>query len=189
MNQSSTPGAVAASKIPVISAVGHETDFTICDFAADRRAPTPSAAAEIAVPDTEELKRKITNIVKRESALLSQRIIAARAMLQRFSEARCLTDPKSHIDDKRMRVALLEEKLTDTVTADVAKCKNSLALYAGKLSALDPLAVLSRGYGAVFGGDGNVVKSTKQLRIGEKITLRMSDGTVDAEIREITGNK
>ena len=176
---------VAASKIPVISAVGHETDFTICDFVADMRAPTPSAAAEIAVPDTEELKRKITNIIKRESALLSQRIIASRAMVERFSKSRILTDPKAQIDDRRMALMSASERLSFALDSVIKDRKAELAVSAGKLSMLDPLAVIARGYGAVYNADGTIVKSTKNVRIGEKISLKLSDGTVGAEIREI----
>ncbi len=177
---------VAMSNTPVISAVGHETDFTICDFVADKRAPTPSAAAELAVPDTEELKRKITNIIKRESALLSQRIIAGRAQVERFSKSRVLTDPKSQIDDKRMMLMTLGEKIIQNTDIKIKDKRSQLAISAGKLSALDPMAVLARGFGAVYDSDGAIVKSTKNVRIGERITLKLSDGSVGAEVREIT---
>lgn len=176
---------VAASSIPVISAVGHETDFTICDFVADKRAPTPSAAAEIAVPDTEELKRKITNIVKRESALLSQRIIAGRAMVERFSKTRTLTDPMAQIDDRRMMLTSHLDRITSLTEYKIKERRGTLAVSAGKLSALDPLAVLARGFGAVYGDDENIIKSTKDLRIGERVSIKLSDGTVGAEVREI----
>jgi len=176
---------IAASAIPVISAVGHETDFTICDFVADRRAPTPSAAAEIAVPDTEELKRKITNIIKRESALLSQRIIAGRAMVERYSKSRALSDPKNQIDDRRMSLTAVFDKLNSAIETVNKEKKAVLAVNAGKLSALDPLAVLARGFGAVYNADGGIVKSTKNVHIGDRVSLRLSDGTVGAEIREI----
>ena len=183
---------VAASEIPVISAVGHETDFTICDFVADKRAPTPSAAAELAVPDTEELKRKITNIIKRESALLSQRIVAARAMVERFSKSRALADPKNQIDDKRMDLTALYEKLTVSMKRNCIDKKTALAVSAGKLSALDPMAVLARGFAAAYGDDGTIIKSTKSVSVGERISLRVSDGTINAEVREVchkTGDK
>ena len=177
---------IAASRIPVISAVGHETDFTICDFVADKRAPTPSAAAELAVPDTEELKRKITNIIKRESALLSQRVIAGRAMVERFSKSRVLTDPTSQINDKRMDLLSLFEKASIAVESGIKDKKASFAIRAGKLGALDPMAVLARGFGAVYDTDGSIVKSVKDVRIGERVEIKLSDGTVGAEIREIT---
>lgn len=177
---------VAASDIPVISAVGHETDFTICDFVADRRAPTPSAAAEIAVPDTEELKRKIMNIIKRESALLSQRIIAGKAMVDRYAKSRTLTDPKAQIDDRRMMLMSASERLSISFDSQVRDKRGLLAVNAGKLSALDPMAVLARGYGAVYDSEGGIVKGISDVRIGEKVSLRLADGTVGAEIREIS---
>lgn len=180
---------VAASKIPVISAVGHETDFTICDFVADKRAPTPSAAAEIAVPDTEELKRKITNIIKRESALLSQRVIAGRAMVERFSKSRALSDPKNQIDDRRMGLMSLSDKLVSAVEMKCRDKKSLLAVNAGKLSALDPMAVLARGFGAAYDSDGEILKSTKNVRVGDRVSLRLSDGTIGAEVREIFPNE
>ncbi len=176
---------VAASRIPVISAVGHETDFTICDFVADKRAPTPSAAAEIAVPDTAELKHKITNIIKRESALLTQRIVGARAMVERFSKARALTDPKMQIDDRRMALVAMSDRLTQDITAVCKDNKSKLALGAGKLTALNPMAVLARGFGAVYDAEGSIVKSAKNVKQGERITLKLSDGTIGAEVREI----
>lgn len=179
---------IAASRIPVISAVGHETDFTICDFVADKRAPTPSAAAEIAVPDTDELKHKILNVIKRESALLSQKIIAARAMVGRFSESRVLRDPTSQLDDRRMRLTVNTEKLFAAVDAKSGDCRSSLAAVAGKLSALDPMAVLSRGFGALYGDSGAIIKSVGEVSVGDGIYVRLSDGTLSAKISKIEMN-
>ncbi len=176
---------VAASSIPVISAVGHETDFTICDFVADKRAPTPSAAAEIAVPDTDELKRKITNIVKRESALLSQRVIAGRAMVERFSKSRALSDPKNQIDDRRMSLTSAFDRLSSAMELKGKDKRSALAVCAGKLSALDPLAVLARGFAAAYDSDGAILKSTKNIKVGERVSLRLSDGSIGAEVREV----
>lgn len=177
---------IAASPIPVISAVGHETDFTIADFVSDVRAPTPSAAAEIAVPDTYELKHKITNIIRRESALLSQRIASARDTVKRYAESRTLSDPSYQIDERRMTLAFFTEKLNSSASKKAKDGRTSLALAAGKLSALDPMAVLTRGYGAVYGTDGKIVKSITSLSPGERIDIHLSDGNVAAEVREIT---
>ena len=176
---------VAASRIPVISAVGHETDFTICDFAADLRAPTPSAAAELALPETEELKRKINNIISRESAVLSQVIARRRERLGHLSTSRALTNPMYFLDDKRMAVLSFTDRFT-LAEGNILTLKNAqLSTAVGKLNALNPLAVLSRGFSAVYDKDGTIVKSASQLTIGNEITFRVADGEADAEIRAV----
>ncbi len=184
-NDETLARTVSASRIPVISAVGHETDFTICDFAADLRAPTPSAAAELALPETEELKRKINNIISRENAVLSQIIARKREHLSRLSASRALTNPMNFLDDKRMTVASVSERLTLSANTLLALRGARLSSVVGKLEALNPLSVLSRGYSAVYDNEGMIVKKTKQLHVGGKITLRMADGEADAEVRDI----
>ncbi len=176
---------VAASRIPVISAVGHETDFTICDFAADRRAPTPSAAAELALPETQELKRKINNIISRENAVLTQIITRHRQHLSRLSAARVLTSPMHFIDDKRMAVISLAERMTLSEKNALSLKTARLSAVVGKLDALNPLSVLSRGFSAVYGTDGKIVKSTAQMQVGETITLRVADGEADAIVQNV----
>ena len=176
---------VAASRIPVISAVGHETDFTICDFVADLRAPTPSAAAELALPETEELKRKINNIISRESAVLSQVIARRRERLGHLSMSRALTNPMYFLDDKRMALLSFADRFT-LAEGNILTLKNAqLSTTVGKLNALNPLAVLSRGFSAVYDKDGMIVKSAAQLTIGNEITFRIADGEADAEIRAV----
>ncbi len=176
---------VAASQIPVISAVGHETDFTICDFVADRRAPTPSAAAELAVPDTAELKRKIQNIVTREAGVLHQLTARYRERLLLLSGSRVLQNPRAMMDDKKMQTAMLAERLfraeERTLTADRALLQTE----AGKLSALSPLAVLSRGYSAVYRADGTLVKHVTQLTPGDTVTIQTTGGEVDASVTDV----
>jgi len=176
---------VAASQIPVISAVGHETDFTICDFVADRRAPTPSAAAELAVPDTAELKRKIQNIVTRESGVLRQIASRHREKLLLLSGSRVLTNPMAMIEDKKMQIAMISERMTRAEERICMQSRAMLQTEAGKLSALNPLAVLSRGYSAVYGSDGSLVKSAAQLHPGDSITVRTEDGEVDAQVTAV----
>ena len=180
---------VAASQIPVISAVGHETDFTICDFVADRRAPTPSAAAEIALPETAELKRKINNIISRECAVLTQIITRHRGSVKRLSETRVLRSPMNFIDDKRMHVGTLTERLALSQTNALAIRQSQLKAIAGKMEALNPLSVLSRGYSAVYGENGEIIKHTEQLTPGASITFRLADGEADAQIREVRRNE
>lgn len=180
---------VAASALPVISAVGHETDFTICDFVADRRAPTPSAAAELAVPETAELQRKIGNIVGRMELLLSRQITQKRQTLRFLSESRAMTNPAAMLDERRMNLVYLGEKLDRAIEVDLAARRNSLAQAAGKLDALNPLAILTRGYSAVFDGEGRVVSRARQLLPGDRITLRLTDGTAAATVTETKPNK
>ena len=148
-NDENLAKTVCASEIPVISAVGHETDFTICDFAADLRAPTPSAAAELAVPDTAELKHKINNIISRESAVLLQMLSAKRETLARYEKSRYLSSPGHMIDDRRMALILSSERLMTSAAHVNEIKKHALSALSGKLEALSPLAVLSRGYGVV----------------------------------------
>ncbi|MBE6587244.1 MAG: exodeoxyribonuclease VII large subunit [Ruminococcaceae bacterium] len=177
--------AVAASRIPVISAVGHETDFTICDFVADRRAPTPSAAAEIAVPDILELKHKFNNIISRESAILTKRFEYLRDHLRRLERSRPLLSPMNTIEDKRMTVASVQDRLELCVGHIIEKKRAQLSGTAQALNALNPLAVLSRGYSAVFDNEGRVVKSVKDTEIGKTIALKLSDGSISAIVKEV----
>ena len=173
---------IAASVIPVISAVGHETDFTICDFVADRRAPTPSAAAELAVPETGELKRKIEHIVDRESAVLSAMFAARREKLSYFAGSRALTNPMAFIDDKKMQTAMVGERLMHFTEQSVNAKKAAMQSLCAKLSAMNPLAVLSRGYSAVYGKNGGVVKSIRDVQPGDEIRVETGDGTIDATV-------
>ena len=176
---------VAASQIPVISAVGHETDFTICDFVADRRAPTPSAAAELAVPDTAELKRKIQNIVTRESGVLQQIAARHRERLLLLSGSRVLTNPMAMIEDKKMQTAMLTERLVRTEERICMQNRALLQTEAGKLSALNPLAVLARGYSAVYKEDGTLVKNVDHVQPGDNIVIHTEGGEVDASVTAV----
>ena len=198
---------VAASQIPIISAVGHETDFTICDFVADRRAPTPSAAAEIAVPDTAELMRKINNITGRMELLLYENIKRKSEKLSMLAKSKVLTDPIYMLDEKRARLlssalmlegnmrqylsvkenrlAAISPRLDVAMTRQLADKKNEFVSLTSKLEALNPLSVLSRGFSAVFGDDGKLVKSSTELKVGDNIGLRLKDGEVRASVTSV----
>lgn len=180
--------AVAASRIPVISAVGHETDFTICDFAADRRAPTPSAAAEIAVPDREELVRAVRGLSDRMAFSLDRRIKFERDRVEKLRKSRPLTSPLNMIDDKRMAVLSLASRAEAAAKLTESKKRAILAAGAAKLEALNPLSVISRGYSAVYSEDGSVIKSVKQIKTGDLVSLRLADGKASARI-EKTGDE
>ena len=184
-NDESVARAVAGSRIPVISAVGHETDFTICDFAADVRAPTPSAAAELAVPDTEELKRKITNLIAREAGVVGARLKIARQKLDALAGSRAMKSPMIPVDDRRMALDALAERMRRAEENRVAGKRAVLAGAAGKLSALDPLSVLSRGYSAVYKEDGGLVRSTRDVEPGDRVTFRTVGGAAICTVDEV----
>lgn len=181
-NDENLAKTVCASEISVISAVGHETDFTICDFAADLRAPTPSAAAELAVPDTAELKHKINNIISRESAVLLQMLSAKRETLARYEKSRYLSSPGHMIDDRRMALVLSSERLMTSAAHVNEIKKHALSALSGKLEALSPLAVLSRGYGVVSSEEGKVIKEIADVSVGDKITVKVRDGEIYAGV-------
>lgn len=180
---------VAASELPVISAVGHEIDFTLCDFAADRRAPTPSAAAELAVPERYELKRKLGNVTARLELLEGKKLELLRSTLERMRKSRALTDPRNFIDDRRMALGVAEDKLYNRITFLLERKKSALAGKTAKLDAMNPLSVLSRGYGAAFAPDGTVIRSAAQVKKGSDISLMLSDGTVRATVCDIVMNE
>ena len=175
--------AVAMSEIPVISAVGHETDFTLCDFAADKRAPTPSAAAEIAVPNAEDILYTVQTADMRLRRAMNQKISVARERLDRLASSRVLKNPQNVIDDKRMMLLREEQMLHEKMQAVLQRKGASLGEKAAKLDALNPLAVLARGYAAVFDEENKVIKNTDGVKIGDDITLAMADGKISATVK------
>lgn len=177
--------AVAASRIPVISAVGHETDFTICDFVADRRAPTPSAAAELAVPETEELKRKITNIINREAQVISHSVKLRREKLESLKRSRAMCDPMNLITDRQMTLDMLSDRMTRAFGNETAMKRSVLSSCAGKLSALNPLSVIARGYSAVYSDTGALVKKIDDVKPGDRIKFRTIGGEAKCTVDEI----
>lgn len=177
--------AAAASEIPLISAVGHETDFTICDFVADRRAPTPSAAAEIAVPNTVELKQKFLNIISRERAVLQRTLEGYRQRLLRSSTSRVLRSPLNTIEDRRMAVLALARRMEPAMQRELEKKRSALASAGGTLSALNPMAVLTRGFCAAFSSNGEIIRSVEHVKHGDEIAIQMADGTADAVVKSV----
>ncbi len=176
---------IASCQIPVISAVGHETDFTICDFVSDKRAPTPSAAAELAVPDTRELMRRISNVTDRCAHLLSSMTEQRIKYLEQLASRPVLKNPERYIDDRRMDLAHIDTRLTSAMETLKDKKTASFSLLAAKLDALSPLSVLTRGYSFVSDEDGNVRKSAGALSTGETIKVSFSDGNAKCRVEEI----
>ncbi len=176
---------VAASPVPVISAVGHETDFTICDFVADLRAPTPSAAAELAVPDAAELQQGLSAMEERLYSLLNARLKEIRARVDRFASAAVLRSPRRYLDERAMTVAFLEKRLTHAADAAAERARTDFGALAAKLSALNPLSVLARGYAAVFDQENKPVTEAGRLTVGQELHVRLADGIADAVVTGI----
>ena len=178
--------AVFASRIPVISAVGHETDFTICDFVADLRAPTPSAAAELAVPDIIELKSDLVANKQYLYNLVKNRIDSEKNKLRTIEKSGALRDPLLKINDSRRNLIYLSERLTDLTQKFVDNNRIKYSRLVGKLDALSPLKVISRGY-ALVSSDNGIVKSKANINVGDKLKIELSDGSFNATVTEING--
>lgn len=180
---------VAASEIPVISAVGHETDFTLCDFAADLRAPTPSAAAELAVPDMNEVAHRLRLLEERLTLASMRRITENREHLRLLASSRTLKNPMNAIDDKRMALAMEERALMNRMQSFISEKRSLFVRHTAKLETLNPLAVVSRGYSAVFDESGTLIKSVSQTKAGNSISFMLTDGKVHASVTEIESNE
>ena len=176
---------IAASTIPVISAVGHETDFTICDFVADLRAPTPSAAAELVFPDRLALKAELDARLARIGALTLSGVQARKRQLQTLSASRALRSPATVLAEKQMRVDELWLRLQSAGQQMTERKKQTLGAAVGKLEALSPLAVLQRGYAVATDRDGGVATSASAFEVGQSMTVRFADGAVNATVQSI----
>lgn len=178
-NEEIVARAIFASKIPIISAVGHETDFTIADFVADLRAPTPSAAAEIAVPSVAELRSAISMNAARSTNAVMNRIEAGRLRLRRLEPK----SPKSRIDDESLRLDNLLRRMEQCYKLRLTEKHKALGAAASKLDALSPLQTLSRGYAIPVKEDGSVIRSAKQMKSGDEFTLKLRDGDAECIVK------
>ena len=177
--------AIFASEIPVISAVGHEPDVTISDYVADRRASTPSNAAEIAVPDWREISDVLSGFEIRADQAMRKKLTRLSDRLETLKTKRVMTDHMVQIEDRRMRLDRLRDELSAAQTDNLSLHHRRYIALASSLDAMSPLRVLSRGYSIASGADGTVVKSVSELSEGEKIRLRLSDGSADCVVDKI----
>lgn len=180
---------IAFSGLPVISAVGHETDFTICDFVSSVRAPTPSAAAEIAVPDREAVLREFIGLENRIRLLTEGKLRALKDRLARIESKRVISSPYGFIDEKRLMLANLYDKLEKRNALKLSAVNGDFAALAGKLNALSPLSVLTRGYSAVYGATGEVLTSVTSVKEGDTVKVVMKDGEITAQAKEIVSKE
>lgn len=177
--------AVYECKTPIISAVGHETDFTICDFVADLRAPTPSAAAELAVPDINELKSFLSNAKQRLSLLLVHRLESEYQRLDTIIYDSVLSDPVKYYASFFDDIKSLNCDLSTAFEQCVNTSRLKLGQLAGRLDALSPLAVLGRGYGVIKGQDERVIKSVGQIKTDDKVEIILRDGSAVCTVNEV----
>ena len=188
-NEELVARAVAASAIPVISAVGHETDFTICDFVADLRAPTPSAAAELAVPDTRRLLAGLENAAVRLETACRGRLTAATQQLTLLRSKRCLSAPQYYTEEQAMRLDYLTRRFAAAAQQQLSTADRRLAAQASKLDALSPLKVLGRGYAIGYTDGGEVLDSVGRVAVGDDLHLRLADGVLSCRVNDIQEGK
>lgn len=177
--------AIFASQIPVISAVGHEPDFTIADFVADLRAATPSNAAELAVPDRAELAAQLRMTGARILQLERHRIVLERQRVAALASKRVLTSPMYYIEDRAMALEHVSRRFEDAVQRGTTARRERLARAAGVLDALSPMKVLARGYAMTTDGQGSIIKSVSQLKRDDLIELRLTDGHAKCRVDEV----
>jgi exodeoxyribonuclease VII large subunit len=177
--------AIFASEIPVISAVGHEPDVTISDDVADRRASTPSNAAEIAVPDQREISDLLAGYDLRTSQAMRKRIGSLRDRLEAVQARRVMTAPTAHIDQRRMELDRSRERLAAAEEQILAKRRQQFVALTASLDAMSPLRVLTRGYAIPTDEAGNVVRSVTEICTGDRLSLTMSDGSLGCLVDDV----
>ncbi len=180
-NEEVVAHAIYESELPIISAVGHETDFTIADFVADLRAPTPSAAAELAVTDIFDLQDRIGLYQNRLRILLKKKIDFSKMRYEKCLKSRVFTDPKYLVKDRYMMLESLMKDMEKSITSKIKDYKLSMVEKIAKLDSLSPLKTLARGY-SVIEKDKKIVKSVKDVQEGDSLNIRVSDGNISAKV-------
>lgn len=181
-NEEPVAYAIYESEIPVISAVGHEPDVTISDFVADLRAATPSNAAELAVPDQDGLRQSLDQMTSAIAGNLSRQLKAARQHLNALACASVLQDPGAYIAQQRKNMEFLKNRLAAAQNQSVAQKQQRYIAAVSKLDAMSPLKVLTRGYSVTQTESGEIVRSAGQVKAGDRVRIRVSDGSMTAEI-------
>ena len=181
--------AIYDSKIPVISAVGHEPDVTISDFVADLRAATPSNAAELAVPDQDALRQTLDEMQNAMALAMTAKIKRAGERLENLRGRPVLRSPLASFESRRKALELLEKRLIGAQSGNIAKKRQRFVAQVSKLDAMSPLKVLTRGYAMVAKQDGTIVRSVTDVKPKEPIAVRVSDGTIVASVIGGTPNE
>lgn len=182
-NEEKVARAIFECRTPIISAVGHETDFTIADFVADLRAPTPSAAAELAVADFRQILQNIAGLRDRMQKAMQRRAELGRAQLMQYQMRFQYLNPEAKLRDNRQRLADLDELLRRAMKNRIAEERHILGIYLERYRGLSPLYKLNQGYSFVSDREGNGIISTKQVHSGDLLEISVTDGVIEAEVR------
>ena len=188
-NEEAVARAVFDCTVPVISAVGHETDTTITDYVADFRAPTPSAAAELAVYEYREVKETMLNCAQRMRRAVLIRADAQRARLKQMELRLKFAHPRQKLNEKRQYCVELEDRLRNLMDRRLIAEKHRLALSAEKMKGLSPLEKLNQGFSFVQDENGRNIKSIRQVRQGERLTVYVTDGKIETEVISAAGTE
>ncbi len=184
-NDETLARAIFAANHPIISGVGHEVDFTITDFVADLRAPTPSAAAELAVPDMEELRPLLIGAQNKLESDILARIEQLRWQVRSLSRNLEHLSPRGRVDNNRQRIDTLVSHLDRAITRQLERYQNRLALLETGLTAVSPLATLARGYAIVRDENGRVVRSVRDVAVDDALSVQLVDGELGATIKNV----
>lgn len=180
-NEEIVARAIYDSKLPIISAVGHETDFTIADFVADLRAPTPSAAAELAVPNMSDIVLKLDSYNNRYKLALKKKVEFMKLRYEKCMNSRVFKEPTQKINEKYMLIDMKVKSMQNSISKIYNAKKTNMVKHIAKLDALSPLKTLTRGY-SIAEINGQVIKSVNQVKKDDEINLRLSDGSVSARV-------
>lgn len=184
-NDETVVRAIAASPVPVVTGIGHETDFTLADFAADVRAPTPTAAAELVTPDISDLRLGLSERITRLNGWMLGKIHAERRHLAERTNRLKYLSPRRWIQNDRQRLDNLLERAGRALLNSISLRRTRLSGWEHRLHALNPLAVLQRGYSVVYDNKGRVIHSAGHIHAGDEVTIRLKDGRVDALARQV----
>ena len=188
-NEEMVARAVYDCKIPVISAVGHETDTTIIDYVADLRAPTPSAAAELAVPDMRIVLGQLQGYEEALEAAMEQIMALCRQRVDSYARVFRHLNPQSRLNDRRQRLMEIEDRLRLGMERRIEQAKSKLAIRTQQLEGVSPLRQLERGYAYVSDEDGHGVASAEQVTVGQHLFLDVKDGMIESEVTAIQKQK
>ena len=181
--------AIYESRIPVISAVGHEPDVTISDYVADLRAATPSNAAELAVPDQDALGQTLDAMSAAMATALTRQLKSARQHLNVLSASPALKSPTGYLEQKQKTLELLKNRLISAQNQNISRKSAHYVALTAKLDAMSPLKVLTRGYAMAQTEDGSVLRSVEQVDLGQRITVSLNDGTISATVMDKKENR